>query len=980
MANLLLTDLTNLSASLTTYIAASNADGNLGKIDINTLKSIIGVAANLALGTATTATNPGTAVGNRMWITTGPGTYTAFAGITIATDEVAFLVDTGTTYVKATIPITLSGYVATSSIVDNTSTTDSSKVLSAAQGAALGAIVANTPILDVANGGGTTVQATMAHARAMWFVGKSAKSFNVITIPIVRNFTGGASFTNGIVAKIWKNGTLLYTRTITLTELAPYNALTSSNVAADFDFQILLPFYVNIVVSDVICIGWEPIATGDQVGYVINTIATDSTTEYGGNYVMGSNTYGYVINNTLTPNTLPSSQTYRYRVILKKYDLNLPGLQSDLTAANFLYPTAPKLDGYAVESDVISWETIGKIAIKAYALGVRGVVRKVFNAVSFPIVKNYLNSLNFTGDIRAKVWLNQTLIKDVTIPFSVVDTYNSLLQTDSAYKFDYTIALDKTYVLGIGDLVTFGVTVVNSADSFNPFYYTVTPSTASEISENLRVTSTDPNFIINATTPPTLSSLSYRFRVNLLMVDSVQSRIGTSFLWPKRVYSVANNILYDKTGDINTYNGLSRNYVASLYLDHVIRTLPREVDAHFKSTKQEYHEFISPIDHNGTTMFFNNTSNVPVLQQTVPVQVEGDDVTGVSATIKHISVLASIGKTTTPRILCIGDSLTFGQGAWFADNKLGANQVIQNYPLLLKKLYNMDWGDAGFTAGQYQINVLGHNVRSMSYTYNGTTSTIAAGHEGIPGATVNYYLTNSATPFWDTTSASFKLAAWLTKYRTMDNSGVRLSNSDPSKGTLVTDTSAYDVTIPTHIVLFMGANDNAGSASSNAYWADINTMIAAIKAEYTANSWGTPKIAVCLPDTAFTFFQSKYWAMYGDRVSFWAETLPSSDQRHDKLWTFAQQWAALDDTAEETNNVWFVPTFWLMPTAQAVQVRRLGRTDVGGDPNSTSIPGNPTIPDRYIPFGASPRTHVNPNAHFAWAYQIYGWLKYTLSL
>lgn len=116
MANKLLPSLPAISASLSTLIAGSNADGQLGKITVDTLKALVAAVSNLEVTTAVPATNPGPAEGNRMWVVSDAGTYTNFAGIVVAANEAAFIVDTGTTFSKVTIPIDLSAYATTAAV------------------------------------------------------------------------------------------------------------------------------------------------------------------------------------------------------------------------------------------------------------------------------------------------------------------------------------------------------------------------------------------------------------------------------------------------------------------------------------------------------------------------------------------------------------------------------------------------------------------------------------------------------------------------------------------------------------------------------------------------------------------------------------------------------------------------------------------------------------------------------------------------
>ncbi|WPV66273.1 hypothetical protein [Chitinophaga sp. LS1] len=92
-------------------------------------------------GVATPTTNPGSAVGGRMWVTSTAGTYTYFSGIVINANEVAFLVDSGSNYVKVLIPIDSSNYLTPSSVIDNLTSTSTTAPLSANQGKVLADLI-----------------------------------------------------------------------------------------------------------------------------------------------------------------------------------------------------------------------------------------------------------------------------------------------------------------------------------------------------------------------------------------------------------------------------------------------------------------------------------------------------------------------------------------------------------------------------------------------------------------------------------------------------------------------------------------------------------------------------------------------------------------------------------------------------------------------------------------------------------------------
>lgn len=111
MANQTLPQRPDIALALTTWFAAANDDGVLGKATGEALKTLIGAVANLSVDSATLATNPGTPQGNRMWVASEVGTYTNFGGLTITAGQIAFFVDNGTSYTKVLIPIDTSGFL-----------------------------------------------------------------------------------------------------------------------------------------------------------------------------------------------------------------------------------------------------------------------------------------------------------------------------------------------------------------------------------------------------------------------------------------------------------------------------------------------------------------------------------------------------------------------------------------------------------------------------------------------------------------------------------------------------------------------------------------------------------------------------------------------------------------------------------------------------------------------------------------------------
>lgn len=159
--------------------------------------------------------------------------------------------------------------------------------------------------------------------------------------------------------------------------------------------------------------------------------------------------------------------------------------------------------------------------------------------------------------------------------------------------------------------------------------------------------------------------------------------------------------------------------------------------------------------------------------------------------------------------------------------------------------------DADPCADLWNWIVDNYYLRGVSFTYEGVTYTFGQSYTGsqadddIQIAWVKYACktgifnpnnANSHTdnPFYDydTVQSSngqyaFSLGAYLANYRTMDDTGVRLSNDSPSKGARVSDVNDWDVCKPKSVKIEMGGNDyNLGvnatmTAADNKLMADL---------------------------------------------------------------------------------------------------------------------------------------------------------------
>lgn len=475
---------------------------------------------------------------------------------------------------------------------------------------------------------------------------------------------------------------------------------------------------------------------------------------------------------------------------------------------------------------------------------------------------------------------------------------------------------------------------------------------------------------INLRFPNTISAtfsnviLAYQFETygtqispNILTSANTFEIVQPTVTLPKKIYTVANNINPSE-------KGFSRNYSASIYLDHCFDGFLKEYDINFTNTKSDKYIFSSPInvtdsnDSNPTVVYNDDNSNVKTY--TKSVTIGGMNMPNVTNTVKHISTLATVGASTLTKVLCIGDSVTYGELA-----KFPGDAQIQSYSLLVKQLFEMDKTDS--SGSLYNSIIVGTQKRTLDYTYKSVAKTITACHEGIRGWTIDQYLANTAgNRFWDSATSKFSIKKWLDNYRTMDDAGVRLSSGSPTKGALVTDVNAFDVSLPTHIVIMLGANGNDTSAQ---FITKLNTLISTIKQEYVDNSWGAVKISFNVFDSAGTYFPSKH-PKFDDSICFWNDLTLS---RHARMYGINKEYMAVNLVTdnEDATGVYHLPAYWTMPTAESAVVRQINL------PNSRNYFNNNDV---FVKYGWVPTVHLNPDAHWSFAYQLYSWMKYTLSL
>ena len=327
--------------------------------------------------------------------------------------------------------------------------------------------------------------------------------------------------------------------------------------------------------------------------------------------------------------------------------------------------------------------------------------------------------------------------------------------------------------------------------------------------------------------------------------------------YPKRIFTVFNDFgidaydnqfknMYNASGYHNTenkkigqqtfpWNINSRSYSIDLWLDNMLSGLTEEPKIGFG--KVEGNNKVSFFQHgskDGGTYINSDTVNgdntIFELDQTF--EVGGNDYSSQTINIKQISVKSSASKGKKCILLPIGDSTVNGTNAYI--NTPYPTSPYQWWAWT-KAYFDMDkiedaeqveMKTIGITsANTYDIKLSGlekNNIRtygmgiggSNASTWRAPEMTISGG-SGYPNAFMN--------------NGVFSINYFLENWRTCDDNGVRLytdasKSTTKSEGTsvkgyyddgtestfyigkLVTDTSACDVCLPTHIAIQLGFN------------------------------------------------------------------------------------------------------------------------------------------------------------------------------
>ncbi|WP_428662077.1 hypothetical protein [Runella sp.] len=252
---------------------------------------------------------------------------------------------------------------------------------------------------------------------------------------------------------------------------------------------------------------------------------------------------------------------------------------------------------------------------------------------------------------------------------------------------------------------------------------------------------------------------------------------------------------------------------------------------------------------------------------------------------------------------------------------------------------------------------------------------------GFTGTTLADYVakmqaleTDPTNPFYDKDKAAtytdtngnvwtvrFSMTKYLSRWRTMDNSGTRLLTGNGSIGTKVgAKLATLDVTLPSHIIMQSCQNDG------NIDHYGVTTWVFAknIKAEYLANGWGRVNVGLSVIDGAGTYFPDLY-----PEVGSWASMNESLRAVHnDNL-----QRAIDANPNEDTNRVWVISNTHIIPTAKSIVYRRSNSPEYDltlDEKDALFVPSRPSTGNK---------EHINSTGNRPVGINEYGWTRYTIS-
>lgn len=400
-------------------------------------------------------------------------------------------------------------------------------------------------------------------------------------------------------------------------------------------------------------------------------------------------------------------------------------------------------------------------------------------------------------------------------------------------------------------------------------------------------------------------------------------------LLPKSIYVTYNDII--DAGD--PYK--NRNYFASLYLDHCINETSG-LDLYFENGSNQLNITSQFITNSAWNCKVNNDKEVDIF--TKEFALFGVDADKVTKGVQVISTKSSLARNRVAKVLCIGDSITWGEGAT-EPNVKGTDASRKPYHCGLHEFYLMDNKDSG--NNDFKVITLGTISINSTFRYKDEDIAYMSCCEGYRGESMSGFLAgNNATG----NGTSFDLDSWLSKYRTLDDEGERLTVGNGTgyminKGNI----DSINVCTPTHVVIALGANGGYTKKQ-------LDQMVTSIK-----TSFPNVYIAIAIFDImgVNTFKSSENPAKVGK----------SKDDKYADRYAL-QLLVENYINEKDDSKVFSLPFFYVCNPVHSSVLNVLS-------PNSEEIE---------MLYGWAPKVHIGKKAQYECAYQLYSWINYTMSL
>ena len=615
---------------------------------------------------------------------------------------------------------------------------------------------------------------------------------------------------------------------------------------------------------------------------------------------------------------------------------------------------------------------------------------------TFTTTKEHLDNIESVLQLKGNIYnQNDTTYKESGYYYSNMGIRNASANYTSLKQVPVNKG-DIIYLTGVCGVSTGLISAINGHDADGVFVSALLVPSGISAYTNVKIVVPDGIKFINCSfrtsDNPLFKLAIYPNVTNILGLnyEPIKRTKIDEIMSPVDIYTVINDYDY------------KRNYFAEVYQDHCLKS-SIENDLVFTETGKDRIRIGSMYgnDPYSNYPYISQTQVAPLVSVVKNFNLQSEHYTG-TISIKHRSLKASVGTGKKAFILCVGDSVS-----QYAMYSLYAAELFA-----MDKIDNANAADVCFLGGTKSLSTR----RTSTLTYKGNTKTIKGFTEGInswslmghlrksslmgynqtvwdnlglgDGTHMDYAGTdaqirlinntpdvntseNPTNPFYDNNKPDikFSIVKWLERFRTMDDSGKRLygvaggqAYYDSAKtqiatgytiGTQVTDTTAFDVCKPTHVILAHGKN---GLATDADYCTYIQQFIDTVKSEIPG-----VYIGIGFGDMCGSFYPDRYpQVLDADDKKYLA---PRDDQ-------YNRQKALKDFVVErQTENVFYLPFWFVQPTGLGWGLRKVDRPHfVDNGCGETNY---------YIYYDGGASLHPGDNSHSAWAYQLYGWILRT---